>query len=402
VSGHRLAAGEPDLRLRFRYAGESLRLSAVVWTDGGDATTLELGTIRDGMTEASATLPERAVGGRLVALIFRNDRIVAGSGHQHPVFRATVAFDGLAGLVDDRPIDLEVFTVATVVIRAPQSTDGLVLPAIASPDLTTAADADGGLALHVGGGTIPLRVVGTADRAPTMLDPRPRFVVVPLDPFLVALASAVPGAGRPSEMWIAAPSPERLAETRAALGDPPFRFASVTARADLVAARSGDPLSQGIVWALVVAAVAGLILSVGGLVLGAVTDLRDERGELADLEVQGVAPSALRRHVVARSAWLAIAGTTAGLVVGTLLAIVVTGTLALDAEGLAPIPPLPVIVPVLPLVGLAVALVTGVLAVVIWLAGRTYGHPTLGERRTGRGDVTGSRAWRRDAERADG
>jgi predicted lysophospholipase L1 biosynthesis ABC-type transport system permease subunit len=247
-----------------------------------------------------------------------------------------------------------------------------------------------------------VRVVGTAERAPTMLDARPRFVVVPLDPFLVALAAAVPGAGRPSEMWIAAPSPERLAETRAALADAPFRFAAVTAREDLVAARSGDPLSQAIVWALVVAAVAGLVLSVGGLVLGAVTDLRDERGELADLETQGVAPSALRRHVVARSAWLAIAGTTAGLVVGTLLAIVVTGSLALDAEGLPPIPPLRVVIPVLPLVGLAAALVTTVLAAVAWLAGRAYGHPTLGERRAGRDRAMRSTAWRRDAERVDG
>lgn len=401
VGGHRLPPGQPDLTLHFRYTGEPLRLSAVVWTDGGDATTIELGTIGEGMTSASAPLPDSAVGGRLTALIFRNDRIVAGSGHQHPVFRATIALDGLDGLVDATPIDLEIFTVSTVVIRAPQPTDGVVLPAVVSPDLAAAAAADGSLELHVGGGSIPLRVVGSAERAPTMVDPVPRFVIVPLDPFLVALSSALPGAGRPSEMWIAAPSPDRLADVRAALDRAPFRFAEVTARADLVTTRSGDPLSQAIVWALVAAAIAGLALSVGGLVLGAVTDLRDERGELADLEVQGLPPSALRWHALARTGWLAIGGSVGGLVVGLLLAIVVTGALAIDAAGAAPIPPLRVVLPVGTIgfiVGAILALVVGSVG---WLARRAFGRPTLAQRRSG-GRKASATAWRTDPERVDG
>ena len=403
VDGHRLPAGQPDLTLRFHYTGESLRLSAVVWTATGDATTIELGTIRDGMTSASAALPDSAIGGRLTALIFRNDRIVAGSGHQHPVFRATIALDGLDGLVDSAPIDLEIFTVATVVIRAPQPTDGVVLPAVVSPDLAASAAADGSLELHVGGGSIPLRVVGSAERAPTMVDPVPRFVIVPLDPFLVALSSAVPGAGRPSEMWIAAPSPERLTEVRAALDRPPFRFAEVTARADLVATRSGDPLSQAIVWALVAAAVAGLALSIGGLVLGAVTDLRDERGELADLEVQGVPPSALRWHALARTGWLAVGGAVGGVAVGLLLAVVITAALAIDAAGTAPIPPLRVVLPLGTIALIVAAVLSLVVGSVAWLARRAFGRPTLAQRRTGRRDRGGdATAWRTDPERVDG
>jgi hypothetical protein len=128
------------------------------------------------------------------------------------VYRSTIRFEGLDGLVDDREVPLEIFTVAVVIIKAPQVTDGMVLPAIVSPDLARESKPDGTLDLHVGSGTMPFRVVGTADRVPTVVDPDPRFVIVPLDPFINALASAVPGSGRPSEMWLSVPDPTRQTE----------------------------------------------------------------------------------------------------------------------------------------------------------------------------------------------
>lgn len=401
VTGHRLPEGSTELDLRFRYRGESLRLDAIVWTEDGDSTRIPLGTVRDGMTRATAPLPKSAIGGWLTTLVFYNDRIVAGTGHQHGVFRSSVRFDGLDGLVDDREIPLEIFTVAAAIIRAPQVTDGMVLPAVVSPDLAAEARADGTLDLHVGSGTIPIRVVGTADRVPTVVSDDPRFVIVPLDPFIVAVASAVPGSGRPSEMWVSVPDPQRQADVRAALAKPPFRFAQVAARSDLIAAQAADPLSQAIVWAQVVAALAGLTLSIGALVMGAVTDLRDERGELADLEAQGVPPSALRWHALARTAWLAIGGSIAGLIAGVGLAVVVTGALAIDAQGNLPIPPLQVVLPPLEIA----AVVGGVLAVVLGsvglLAARTYGRATLGERRGGHAR-RGARPLTVKPERGDG
>jgi hypothetical protein len=401
VTGHRLADGAADLDLRFQYTGEALRLDAVVWTKDGDSTRIPLGTIRDGMTRASAPLPKSAIGGWLTTLVFYNDRIVAGTGHQHGVFRSSVRFEGLDGLVDDREIPLEIFTVAAAIIRAPQATDGLVLPAVVSPDLAAEAQPDGTLDLHVGSGTVPIRVVGTADRVPTVVDPTPRFVIVALDPFVVAVASAVPGSGRPSEMWLSVPDPTRLGEVRAALAKPPFRFAQVAARSDLVADAAGDPLTQAIVWAQVVAALAGLTLSVGALVIGALTDLRDERGELADLEAQGVPPSSLRWHALARSAWLAIGGGIAGLLAGIVLALVVTGALAIDAEGRLPIPPLVVVLPPLQIVAVVGGVLVIVLGSVALLASRTYGRATLGERRAGRAArPTGTLAT--GADRLDG
>ena len=157
----------------------------------------------------------------------------------------------------------------------------------------------------------------------------------------------------------------------------------VTSRSDLVAERAGDPLSQAIVWTLLAAALAGLTLSIGGLMLGTITDLRDERGELADLEAQGVTPSSLRWHALARTAWLAIGGTLAGLVVGIVLTVVISGALAITAEGVAPIPPLAVVIPVGTILLIVVAVLAIVLGGATWLASRSFGRATLGERRAG-------------------
>ena len=403
LQGHRLAAGDRTLTLHFRYVGGDTRLDAVVSTDDGDSTVVPLGVVNERMTSVEAPLPDGARGGLITALIFGNDRIIAGDGHQGELRQATVTFEGLDGLVDATPIDIEVKTVATFIVRAPQVTDGVPLPAIVSPDLAADAGPGGILDLHVGAeGSIPLRVVGTANHVPTVVEAAPRFVIVPLDPWLVALAEAVPTAGRPSEVWISAPSPERLAAVRSALAEPPFRFAVVTSRADEVALRAGDPLSRAIVWALIVAAVAGLILSVGGLLLGAATDLRDERGELADLEAQGVPPSSLRWHALARTTWLAGGGAIAGLLVGIALTVVVTSALALTAEGTQPIPPLEIVLPLLPIALVVVGVVGVVLALVAWMARRAYGRQTLGERRGGESATGTSTAWRPGTERADG
>ena len=401
MSGHRLPAGEPRLTLGFTYEGDPLKLDAIVVTDGGDAASIPMGVMTDGMTEVSAPLPAEARGGQLTALIFRHDRMIQGPGHEHDVRRATVRFAGLDGLTGSEPIALEVFTVSTVIVRAPQQTDGLEIPAIVSPDLAATADANGSLALHVANDkVIPLRVVATAERVPTVVDAAPRFVIVPLDPFLVAQGNAVPGAGRPSEVWISGPSPERLAEVRAKLTDPPFRFAEVQARADLIEHSAGDPLSQSILSALLAAALIGLTLAVGGLLLGATSDLRDESGQLADLEAQGFAPSNLRWHVLARTGWLAVGGGVAGVVVGIVLAVLVTSVLALTPEGTVPIPPLIAVVPIGPVMAAALGVVGFVLAVVAVMVARLFDRTTPGER--GAGGRRAPEAWQGQPEGGNG
>ncbi len=172
VTGHRLPAGKPELDLRFHYTGEPLRLDAVVWTDEGDTVRIPLGTIDDGMTRASAPAAEErdrrpADRARLLQRPARRrlrPRASACIGRPSASTAST-------GSSMTRPIPLEIFTVDVDIIKAPQATDGLILPAVVSPDLARETKPDGTLDLHVGSGTIPIRVVGTADRAPTVVEP---------------------------------------------------------------------------------------------------------------------------------------------------------------------------------------------------------------------------------------
>ncbi len=376
VRGHRLADDATELDLRFTWEGHPLRMEALVATTGGDTVTVHLGDINASMREVRASLPASARGGLLTALILRNPGLVKGSGHQDELRRATVTWSGLDGLVDERPIDVEIFTTSAHVIRAPAVTDDLRLPAIVSPDVAAEAGPDGILDLQVtADAVVRLQVVGVARRMPTIVEANPRFVVVPLDPWLVAIAAAIPGAGRPTEMWLDVPDdPARLAGVRATLAEAPFRFAQVIDREARIAADRDDPLRVGIVWTLIAAALAGLALAIGGLLLGTATDLADPRGEAADLEAQGVAPAILRHLATIRTAVLVSVGALAGTAVGLLLSAVATGALPLTADGLVPIPPLVATASAPTLVVLVGGLIGAVVAVAAAMARRVYGR----------------------------
>ena len=64
-------------------------------------------------------------------------------------------------------------------------------------------------------------------------------------------------------------------------------------------------------------------------------DLRDERGQLLDLEAQGARPAALRRVVRLRSAVVAGAGLVGGIVAGVVLSRLVVDLVAVTANARA-------------------------------------------------------------------
>jgi ABC-type antimicrobial peptide transport system permease subunit len=71
-----------------------------------------------------------------------------------------------------------------------------------------------------------------------------------------------------------------------------------------------------------------------------VADVRDERGELFDLEAQGAEPSTLRTQLRLRSVFVAGFGLVGGIVTGAVLAILIVALVTLTAGAISPQPPL--------------------------------------------------------------
>jgi ABC-type antimicrobial peptide transport system permease subunit len=114
----------------------------------------------------------------------------------------------------------------------------------------------------------------------------------------------------------------------------------VSTRASLEHELRTDPLTRGALWALLGAAGAGALLALAGLALLLASDRRDDRGELADLEVQGFVPAQLRRHVRARAFLVTGLGFLGGVAIAAVLAAAVVDMVAVTASRAALDPPL--------------------------------------------------------------
>ena len=77
------------------------------------------------------------------------------------------------------------------------------------------------------------------------------------------------------------------------------------------------------------------MLAASGLVLAIRADLRDDRGELTDLEAQGATPGVLRRVVAARAALVGVVGAGVGALAGIALAYLVTRVVSVTARAFA-------------------------------------------------------------------
>jgi hypothetical protein len=159
-------------------------------------------------------------------------------------------------------------------------------------------------------------------------------VVADLSTVANKLNAQSPGLGVIDEMWIdGAVPPETLRRA-------PFDVLHADSRTELEARLRADPLSRGALLTLAGTALVALLLAVVGLLLGLVSDLRDENGELRDLEAQGATPADLRRHLRLRTLVVAAAGLIGGLVTGLVLSALVTDLVTLTANAGAPQPPL--------------------------------------------------------------
>jgi hypothetical protein len=223
-------------------------------------------------------------------------------------------------------------------VVVPDYTSPGVLPVAADPVAARSAD-HGRLRLFLNDTTtITVRVVATLPRFPTMSGP---FVLADRAAVTALLDRTTPGSGAPRELWVAAPGHSRPALEHA-LGVAPYDQMSVALRAPTEAQLTADPVARGsrllLAWiaglALLVAAVAVALLVIG--------ERRDDAGELNAWEADGVRPATLRRVLFLRGLSVVAVALPFGLATGLVLARLGATLVAVDAAGVAPVPPLQV------------------------------------------------------------
>ena len=385
---------EDARELRLEASGGPASLVASVRTPAGGFLVLDLGVV-DGKTTLRAHIPTAARGGRIVALTL-NPPPQQAERADHDTGRGVEA--GTISLEAPEAIDaagktapLEVdyaewigvfhvqpsvsqgtvrldYTLSNDAVsrfRPRQPSDEEPVKAIVSPRLAAAAGRDGRLPLQIADQQLVVLVTGTARRFPGVTGD---FAVADTGLLESALNSTLPGSGKVNELWLNAP--QGAPSLEATLRSGPFAALDLQSQAATEQALRADPLARGTLLTLVAAALVALALAIVGLLLGVVSDLRDERGELFDLEAQGATPALLRTQARIRAAVVAGVGIAGGLVTAVVLSRVVVGLVRLTANATEPEPPLRLAIDWL-LVALAVGAYAAVAALLVALATRS-------------------------------
>jgi hypothetical protein len=390
LSRQSLPDGVRDVSIDVDYQGDPIKLSAIVEEANGHVRYVALGELAPGTATMRATLfgadelaelpADEPRGWHVLGLLAQNGGDAGGGGpEQGHRQEGDVTIRGLADLVDPAtPVRLEVSGAANQLIRPMARSDGLVLPAIVSPDLTSDVDASGEIRARIGTSLdVRLRPVGTTTDFPTILD-RTRVVIVDVQPLLLAMNAHDPGTGVPNLVIVGTPSDARTAEVVSSLSRDPYPPLVIQSRPATEEARSNDPFAIGLVWGLAVGAGAGLLLSIIGVLLAAAAELRDERGELYELEAQGSTPRSLMGLVVLRTVALCAVGAATGVVIGIGLGWFVASSIGVGGEGATPVPALVPEAPWVPIVAIAAALLIVIGVAVTILTRRHFGRPSLG------------------------
>jgi hypothetical protein len=183
----------------------------------------------------------------------------------------------------------------------------------------------------VHGRALPVRIVATRERLPTVTERPDRFLLVDYDTLLAVVTAQRPGEAIPTEAWFSGPPPR---------GRPPYPDAAIVTRAGLTAAARRDALAGGAATTLLVTAVLAGVLAAAGLLLAAASLLRAERAELAGWRALGAGPAALARMKRLRILALYCAGTLAAIAGAAIALRLVVALVAVTAGGGDPLPPI--------------------------------------------------------------
>ncbi|MBI2780666.1 MAG: hypothetical protein HYX55_02565 [Chloroflexi bacterium] len=390
LAGHVLPADAREVSIDVDYTGDPISVSAIVEEPTGAVQHVDLGDLAPGRQtlrgeiEPSFPLELLPAGAprqwRVLGLLAKNGGDAREGGpNEGRRQEGDLTIRDLPEVVDPAiATHVVVSALDPMLIRAAARTDGLVLPAIVTPGLAADVDPSGILDVTTDSGLrLRLRPVGTTTRFPSILDPGP-VVVVDYAPLKLAINAYEPGAGQPNQVLLGTPSDARTAEVVTALQQGLFPRLLIASRPAIEAQRSSDPFAIGVVWGLVVGAIAGLVLSLVGVLLATASELRDERGELYELEAQGTTPRSLQGLVVLRTLAMCSIGTVTGIIMGVALGWFVASSVGVGAEGGAPNPPLALVAPWAVIAGAAAAilLVTGV--TVYALTRRHFARSSLG------------------------
>lgn len=352
LRGVRLPSDARELRLRVRQRGFPLRVVASIATRSGGFESFEL---RSQPGILSGHLPRAARGGLLVGFGIgptqaeaHNDRPASGSLEVGPLvavgpstrilersFADWIGTGGIRG--SGRHLTYFVTNAGDSSFRPRQRTDEIRVPVLASPAIARSVGNGGLLPVQVADVTLVVRVVGVARRYPSVYG---GFVVADRVALATALNAAAPGAAITNEVWLDGVGKKAERALGRVVGRPPLQQVRATFRSRVEAGLRDDPLARAVLWTLAGLAAVGFLLALAGLAVALSADLRDERGELFDLEAQGARPSALRRHVRLRSGGMLALGVAGGLALAAVLSVLVVDVVLVTANGRLPEPPL--------------------------------------------------------------
>jgi hypothetical protein len=348
---------EDASRLEVAARGEGVGLTASIETPTGGYMHLVLGEAEDDGSVLRVDVPAEAQGGRLVALTLNppvrvQERggegrprevalelgpLMAQTGGGRIVLDRYEDWIGVNGIEPVRNADGLTLQgtlseqVATR-FRPSQPTDEEPVLVVASPGVAAATAPGGELALRIAGEQVTVQVAAVAERFPGTRDD---FVVADRELLSTALNATRPGIAVSNEVWLGVPGEREREALAARLADPPFDVLAVESRTEIERSLRYDPLARGTLLTLLAAAVVALGLALVGVLLGVVSDVRDERGDLDDLEEQGARPALLRRVVRLRSFVVVGVGLAGGLVTAALLGVLVVDLVAVTADARA-------------------------------------------------------------------
>jgi hypothetical protein len=392
MRGPRLPANARRLELPVTVRGTEIGVVAYVHAADGSFIPMRLGRSEGPLPQRlGEALPAAARGGTLVAFRFepppKLEERGADSGAPavgsvrlgRPLVDGKPLTDygdwistvGVAGLSRHYGLrfGLTLTNEVDTYVRPRQPTDGLRIPAVVSPRMAQLAGPDRLLGVVTNSEPIVFRVAAVARRFPGIPESETSdFVVADRAALETALNASSPGSGFPTELWLDVPG-SRLAAVEARLRKPPFPALSISSRSGLERSLRSEPVARGALAMLEAASVTAVVLALLGLVLGAVSERRDEAAELFDLEAQGVAPASLRRQLRLRASLAGAAGAVGGLLTGLALSLLVVRFVELTANATAPEPPLELSVDWLA-IGLAALAAALVAAALVALATR--------------------------------